>query len=62
MKNNIDPKLQALNHILAILRNAETDRLRKRKKVPKVEPVKVEAPAPEDKLARMQQKKAELSE
>ena len=60
MKNNIDPKLQALNHILAILRNAETDRLKKRKKVPKVEPVQ-EAPK-DDKLSRMVQKKAELSE
>ena len=61
MKNGIDPKLQALNHILAILKDAETDRLRKRKKVPKVEPVKVEAPK-DDKLSRMVQKKAELSE
>ena len=42
-----------------MLKDAETDRLKKRKQVPK-EPVKVEAPAAEDKLARMQQKKAEL--
>ena len=61
MKNGIDPKLQALNHILAILRNAETDRLKKRKKVPKVEPVKAEVPEG-DKLSRMVQKKAEPSE
>ena len=57
----VDPKLQALNHILAILDNAETDRLRKRKKVPKAEPVK-EVPDKDDKLSRMVQKKAELSE
>ena len=59
MKNIVDARLKALNNILTILKNAETDRLRKRKQVPKA-PVKVEAPAPEDKLARMQQKKAEL--
>ena len=52
MKNIVDARLKALNNILAILKNAETDRLRKRKQVPK-EPVKVEAPAAEDKLARM---------
>ena len=59
MKNIVDARLKALNNILTILKNAETDRLRKRKQVPK-EPVKVEAPEQEDKLARMQQKKAEL--
>ena len=59
MKNIVDARSKALNNILTILKNAETDRLRKRKQVPK-EPVKVEAPEQEDKLARMQQKKAEL--
>ena len=59
MKNIVDARLKALNNILTILKNAETDRLRKRKQVPK-EPVKVEAPEQDDKLARMQQKKAEL--
>ena len=59
MKNIVDARLKALNSILLMLKDAETDRLKKRKQVPK-EPVKVEAPAQEDKLARMQQKKAEL--